>query len=198
MLFYLGKKMKYQVVSDDFWDLRELEYGTIVYDTVKDWTISLLRLLIMRGTMSWCSYIGVALDSPLSGLSYQDDILSGFSCHGGLTFAGEGDDINRPAGWYYFGWDYGHGGDWTSIAKRAVVSLFAAGSTSPVEISTDYKRWTFGEVKGEITFNSLQMKEIITLRMKEILASLKKSNAVFPTPFLNRKRLIRVNGAEKT
>jgi hypothetical protein len=107
-------------VPDYFWDFTTLEVGTVVYDKVRNG----FRLLIMRGPLSWCSYIGVNQDSPLAGLAYQAVELQGFECHGGLTYSGclappNGDIIlhniieGYVVGSWYLGWDYGHGGDWT-------------------------------------------------------------------------------------
>jgi hypothetical protein len=137
-----------------------------------------LRLIIMRGPAGWCCYIGVPLDSPLAGLPYSGE-MERFECHGGLTFAGPGDGIHRPEGWYYFGWDYAHSGDWTAYFDSIEESAR----------SYNVRKWTFGEVKSEIEADSLQM--------QELLANLSKSK-VFPKRFFNRKRLIRirVNGAE--
>lgn len=189
--------MKYQVVPADFWDLTKLEAGTIVYDTHLlggRWVIlpfSLkqdFRLLIIRGpTATWCCYIGVSLSSPLSGLSYSDSPVSNFQCHGGLTFAGYGDDGIRPGGWYYFGWDYGHYGDWRDMPRPyRPMPIQRLGETRPWLAD---RKWTFGEVRQDI-------KEGV-LRMKEIQESMKKSIIKFMPIFTSyRRRLIRVNGAE--
>jgi hypothetical protein len=150
-----------------------------------------LRLIIMRGPAGWCCYIGVPLDSPLAGLPYSGE-MDRFECHGGLTFAGAGDGIHRPEGWYYFGWDYAHSGDWT--AYIASIEEHSGGPISnrtglPVSFpasATSLRKWTFGEVKEEIEAGYQQLTREINLRKSK----------VFPKRFFNRKRLIRVNGAE--
>jgi hypothetical protein len=165
-------------VPADFWDLTKLEAGTIVYDlqVLLDSSKPNFRALIIRGPVAWCCYIGVPLSSPLAGLFYSDSPVSEFDCHGGLTFAGYGDDESRPKGWYYFGWDYGHYGDWII----PISSLYPS--------DTD-RKWTFGEVRYDI--------EEGLLRMKEIQESMRKSMNKFMPKFTSyRKRLIRVNGAE--
>jgi hypothetical protein len=63
-----------------------------------------LRLLVVRGPFSFCAYIGVKADHPLAGLEELD-----FPCHHGITFEQWGQPGSRwDAGWYWWGWDYGH------------------------------------------------------------------------------------------
>lgn len=178
--------MKRKVVRDDFWDLRKLDLGTVVYDVI----IESFRLIIMRGPAGWCSYIGVPFESPLAELPYESDLVSGFECHGGLTFAAPGDDL-RPEGWYYFGWDYGHGGDWTVYSdemRRDPTDRRNIGGS----LSRAGRKWTFGEVKYDIEEGFLRMKEIERLAFQACVSvSMRKTKRIF-----NKKRLIRVNGAE--
>ena len=88
-----------------FEELSKLESGTILVDDYENG----VRYLIMRGPCSLCAYVGVPSDHPLAGKDYDDVPLD---CHYGLTFSGEGGDEDfRPAGWYWYGWDYGHSGD---------------------------------------------------------------------------------------
>ena len=85
-------------------ELKALEVGTIVHDEIGEG----LRFIIMRGPASLCAYIGMTKDHPLAGWSYDDIPIS---AHGGLTFAGKGDDF-RPKDMYWYGWDYTHSGDY--------------------------------------------------------------------------------------
>jgi hypothetical protein len=62
-----------------------------------------LRGLVMRGTYGWCGYVGAPCASPLHGLEELE-----FECHFGITYAGYGDGVHRPAGYFYWGWDYAH------------------------------------------------------------------------------------------
>jgi hypothetical protein len=66
-----------------------------------------VRFLIMRGPAALCAYVGIPESHPLAGHSYDDVPLQ---CHGGLTFAAKGEKMWH-AGWYWYGWDYGHAGD---------------------------------------------------------------------------------------
>ena len=69
-----------------------------------------LRFLIMRGPFHLCAYIGIPMDHPLAKRNYDDLPID---CHGGLTFAGEGRKRGEwPAGFYWYGWDYGHCDDY--------------------------------------------------------------------------------------
>ena len=84
-------------------ELCKMESGTVL----KDWFEDNIRCLILRGPSSLCAYLGIPTKHPLAGFEYDDIPLE---CHGGLTFCGEGGgkDIYRPAGLYWYGWDYSH------------------------------------------------------------------------------------------
>jgi hypothetical protein len=77
-----------------------------------------LRGLILHSGFCLCAYLGVPKDhwvADMEGLSFE--------CHRGITFRGEGSDIEgsdtvgsqpgaeRPRGWFWYGWDYAHAGD---------------------------------------------------------------------------------------
>lgn len=169
--------MKRQAVHDDFWDLRKIDTGTIVYDVIRE----CFRLIIIRGPAGWCCYIGVPLNSPLAELSYESDPVSGFECHGGLTFSAPGEGDLRPVGWWYFGWDYSHGGDWTAYSDEIRMLPFNNG-----------RKWKFCEVKHGIEEGFRRMKELEKLAFQACVpVSMLLTKRVF-----NKKRLIRVNGAE--
>ncbi len=88
------------------------------------------RALILAGPMgSPVAYVGVPSGHDLAGKSYDDIPLE---CHGGLTFADEGGRGNWPAGWYWYGWDYAHSGDFMSFAPKL-----------------GGHRWTIEEVEAE-------------------------------------------------
>ena len=84
--------------------LKEIKKGTILHDEFRDG----LRFIIMRGPVSLCAYIGVPDGHPLAGFEYDDVPID---CHGGLTFSGGGDGY-RPKGFWWYGWDYAHFGDY--------------------------------------------------------------------------------------
>ena len=86
-------------------DLVKMKSGTII----KLWFESGIYCMIMRGPSSLCAYLGLPTDHPLSGFNYDDMPIK---CHHGLTYSGEGSGKVRPNGYYWYGWDYGHHGDY--------------------------------------------------------------------------------------
>ncbi len=172
--------MKRQLVPDNFWDLTKIEKGTILHDVVKDG----YRLLIVRGPMAWCCYVGVPLGSPLAHLSYEDEAVSNIECHGGLTYAGGGDDIYRPTGWHYFGWDYGHAGDWNPALVEFEKQSGRLGEILP-SLHEGEKKWKLSEVKADLEAGFEQI--------KGICESLPKPRTFKSLPLVrnSHKRLIR-------
>lgn len=85
-------------------ELLQVKEGEIILDKFDEG----IRFIIIRGPSALCAYIGIPLDHPLSGFDYDSIPIE---CHGGLTFAGKGDGY-RPEGYYWYGWDYGHSGDY--------------------------------------------------------------------------------------
>lgn len=75
----------------------------------RDWMDAPFRCIIMRGPSCLCAYIGVPLNHVLAG---KDPESMDIECHGGMNFADNGDGRLRPTGWYWFGWDYAHYGDY--------------------------------------------------------------------------------------
>jgi hypothetical protein len=96
--------------DDDFSDLSKVKRGTVVADWYKDG----VRFLVIVH-YGFCVYLGVPIDHPLAGFSYDDIPLD---CHGGLTFAGEGEGEYRPKHFYFYGWDYAHAGDFTDFGMN--------------------------------------------------------------------------------
>lgn len=88
-----------------FEELAEQERGHIFYET-KDKFLPIAGM-IRRGGASLCAYIGFPLWHPLSKIDYDYIPLD---CHGGLTFAKNGDGW-FPKGMRWIGWDYAHLGD---------------------------------------------------------------------------------------
>lgn len=87
-------------------DIKEAESGTIFHDEFKDG----LRFIVMRGPASLCAYIGLPTEHPLANHDYDNVPID---CHGGLTFSQLGDGKNWPSGFYWYGWDYAHSGDYS-------------------------------------------------------------------------------------
>ena len=85
-------------------ELRLKPSGTILHDEFDEG----IRFIVMRGPIALCGYAGIPIDHPLAGQSYED--LS-IDAHGGLTFSRNGRG-KWPEGYYWYGWDYGHSGDY--------------------------------------------------------------------------------------
>lgn len=101
---------------------------------VADWRDNGLWIIILSmGGRNFCVYIGVPIDHPLAGYDYDNLPVD---CHGGLTFSGKGDGKYRPEGYYWYGWDYGHSGDFT----------YYGDGTKPMDNEQD---WTLKQVKGD-------------------------------------------------
>jgi hypothetical protein len=83
---------------------RDFTFGERLFDHID--LGSGLRALVLRGPFCFCAYVGVQADHTLAGLEEFD-----FECHWGITWKSWGDDEFLPAGWYWWGWDYGHAGD---------------------------------------------------------------------------------------
>lgn len=101
------------------------------------------RIRVIRGAASLCAYVGVPPEHPWAGKSY-DEIDNRVPVHGGLTFATDGGKKKKdlwPGPHYWFGWDYGHAGDYaTYYDEPGTRSIF----TSNTHLD-DYK-WTVPEV----------------------------------------------------
>uniref|UniRef100_A0A6M3JJC4 Uncharacterized protein n=1 Tax=viral metagenome TaxID=1070528 RepID=A0A6M3JJC4_9ZZZZ len=86
-------------------ELKATKVGTILHDKDEEG----LRFIIMRGPASLCAYIGLPLNHPLADQNYNDLPIQ---AHGGLTFGRVGED-EWPKGYFWFGWDYAHGRDYS-------------------------------------------------------------------------------------
>jgi hypothetical protein len=117
----------------------------------RDWFEDGLRCLVMRGPGALCAYVGVPLDHPLAGRSYEDIPVR---VHYGLTFSGEGDGKWRPKGSYWYGWDYYHCDDY---------SFYYDTSPSSVLRHTEYKKWMVNEVEAEIQDALYEFKKLMKL-----------------------------------
>lgn len=112
-----------------FPDLAAYPRGHVFADRFEDG----VRFLIMRGGGSLTAYLGIPSEHPLAGFQYNDLPLE---CHGGLTFSEAGSGKERPAGFWWYGWDYAHFGD------RSFYDL-----KYPWE--ADAKEWTVEEVEAD-------------------------------------------------
>jgi hypothetical protein len=106
---------------------------------VADWFDGGVRIIIMSLHSHFTVYFGIPENHPLAGFSYNDLPIS---VHGGLTFAHKGDDKYLPVGFFWYGWDYAHVGDFT---------YFEGIEQTPFKNDRD---WTLKEVKDDIfTYN---------------------------------------------
>lgn len=119
----------------------------------KDWTDQGIRCIIMRGPSSLCAYAGVLSDHPLANMKYDDVPIY---CHGGLTFDGPGGDGLRPEGYFWYGWDYGHSGDYSFYYDDPRMSrVFSNSLYRKEEI-----KWTVKEVEQDVQNAILEFKAL--------------------------------------
>jgi hypothetical protein len=118
-----------------------------------------VRVLIMRGPASLCVYLGVPIDHPLAGNSYEDLPIE---CHGGLTF-GDNPQANPkrgthwPEGFYWYGWDYAHCDD---------LAFYDLKPTGIPGYKANGKAWTIAEAEKEIWSAVYGMKKLMTVAEK--------------------------------
>lgn len=100
-----------------------------------------IRFIILRGPASLCAYVGIPAAHPLAGHSY--DWLP-VEAHGGLTYANEGGGEKGylPAGFFWYGWDYGHCGDYAVYNDKYPEIKLSAMERSE-------KKWTPAEVEAD-------------------------------------------------
>lgn len=122
-------------------------------NALRDWTEDegtplARRALIRTGPGgSFCAYVGVPADSSLAGRDYDDMPLN---CHGGLTFSDAGGRSGWPEGWYWYGWDYAHGGDFLNYAPRM-----------------GGHRWTLEEIEAETRGVMDQLRDLLAEAMTD-------------------------------
>jgi hypothetical protein len=118
--------------KDDLWDVSEIPSGTIL----RDWFDEGVRILVMRGPASMNVYLGIPKDHPLAGFDYDD---LNVNCHGGLTFGSEGGKY-WPKGYFWYGYDYAHLGDFTIFEEKGARDIQAEYDHS------EDKKWTLREI----------------------------------------------------
>jgi hypothetical protein len=112
------------------------------------------RGLVLQTPFCYCAYLGVPKTHWLADMSDLN-----FDCHFGVTFSGEGDGRIRPAGWYWYGWDYAHFTDHISIPLEL---LDALPEWIPVELknlmSRPGKTWTLAEIEQDLLDAAMDLK----------------------------------------
>ena len=145
------KKVKGENPTPQTFTAKEVkEIGRIVYDIFDGG----LRFIVMRGPYHWCGYMGVPKDHPLAGFDYND--LPSINAHGGLTFSSEARG-NWPEGYWWYGWDYGHLGDYSHFEKM------------PERLERGDKDWTIEEVIKDSQETLCDFKELMKFVEKIIL-----------------------------
>lgn len=145
------------------------EVGRVVYDKFDEG----LRFIVMRGPVAWCAYVGVPLDHPLAGFSYDD--LPSVEAHGGLTFASEGGrEGSWPKGYYWYGWDYAHAGDRTVSDYRMSLEK----PNDPLwKLDEKDKDWTIDEVVKDSWSTLYDFKKLVKFAEK-----IKNPSLITPAP----------------
>lgn len=137
-----GEKMKY---LDSLVDISKIPKGTIL----RDWHDGGVRIVVLRSTFSMNVYLGVPTDHPLAGFGYDDIPLD---CHGGLTFSSEGTDKILPKGYYWYGYDYAHSGDY---------AWYDSGTSD--FIGENDKKWSLKEIVDDAWSPIYEFKKLIKL-----------------------------------
>lgn len=137
--------------------ISKAEAGTIFLDRFDDG----IRFMILKGGSSLCAYVGVPEDHPLSNFEYNDLPIS---CHGGLTFSGGYEDYKStkspfPKGFYFYGWDYAHSGDYCDYYDTPIMSPLS-----------DYRKndtkWLVGMVEDDSWSAIYDFKKLVALAEK--------------------------------
>jgi hypothetical protein len=93
-------------------------------------------------------YMGVPADHPLAGHDYDSLPVD---CHGGLTFADAGDGKYMPKGYYWYGYDYSHFGDY---------AWYEGGTPDFME---NDKKWSLGEIVKDAWEPIYEFKKFVKL-----------------------------------
>lgn len=112
---------------------------------------TVLRGLVKQGPFCLLGYLGVPSGHWAAEAEYLD-----FSCHGGITFQGEGDGENLPKDWYWYGWDYAHAGDALDLPSEVLARL-APDAAEFLQGGPRRKLWTTAEVKEELLDSALRL-----------------------------------------
>ena len=108
-----------------------------------------IRIIILSLGTHPCAYVGIPINHPLARFDYDD--LSFIRCHGGFTFSREGDGKYLPKGYWWYGWDYAHCGDYMGYYEN------------DESIQLGSKKWTTQEIYDEAQFVAWDMKRLMTL-----------------------------------
>lgn len=137
------------LVPENTWEeVSSAEAGTIFKDVFDEG----LRFIIMKGGSSLCAYIGIPSDHPIAGFDY-DDIPVG--AHGGLTYS-NGDNERFPKGYWWYGWDYAHSGDYCDYYDKESLSMYRFNHGND-------RKWTVVDVEQDSWSTIYDFKKLIAL-----------------------------------
>ena len=138
------KEKSFEAIAKD-------EVGTIYHDEFDEG----VRFIVLRGPGSLCAYAGIPIKHPLAGKDYDDLPVE---AHGGLTFSqkGKGGDEHWPKGYWWYGWDYAHSGDF---------SLHSLKDPSG-NVGIKEKKWTVKDVVEDSWDTLYDFKKLIKLAEK--------------------------------
>jgi hypothetical protein len=94
------------------------------------------------------AYVGLRKSHRVVKISkgnYDNVMMLNVGPHGGFTYSGDNSFEQVYFGYYWFGWDYGHYGDYQEFPD----SVFGKG-----------KKWTHGEILKEVLQIIIQLKEL--------------------------------------
>ena len=114
----------------------------------------------MQGDYCPCAYLGVPQSHWLANM----DTLE-FDCHWGLTFRGTSSHAEL-AGFYWFGWDYGHAGD-----------LLTDPGQKPGAALRHGKRWTAEEIEHDIVDVAVALQDSLSRAIAVALNAVTKASA---------------------
>lgn len=137
----MAKEKSYEAIAKD-------EIGTIYHDEFDEG----VRFIVMKGPASLCAYAGIPIKHPLAGHEYDDLPVE---AHGGLTFSSKGDGEKWPKGYWWYGWDYAHVGDFSFYSLEY-----------PLRTELNEKRWTVKEVIDDSWDTLYDFKKLIRLSEK--------------------------------
>lgn len=98
------------------------------------------RGLVLDGDFFPLAYVGVPQSHFLADMENLQ-----FPCHWGITFRGLGGDGLRPAGYFWYRWDYGHSGDRITLPPELMALLPPALSSF-----SQGKAWTVEEIEHDL------------------------------------------------
>lgn len=126
---------------------RRVGYPPNMSTIVKDFLVpdSPFRGLILQGELCLLAYIGVP---EAHWLADMEELR--FDCHWCVSWRAPGDGVCRPAGWYWYGWDYGHAGDYVSSPELDAIRELVKAKGLVMPSLNGGKRWTVEEVMLDV------------------------------------------------